>query len=140
MLSVIVISAILLTLIFTLNLSSFFARFDALSGENKRVSLGLAEACIEAAKLKAAQNASYAPAPGGDCVSVSDTCGAVGATKTCRTCNVTHIGNSYTFMTRAAVGGSYTNLTVTGTIATSTFSVTGWSENTQYLGPICAIP
>src|ERR1043166_3984600 len=75
LMSVIIISAILLTLIFTLNLSSFFARYDALGGDNKRVSLGLAEACVEAAKLKIAQNAAYTPAAGGDCVSVYDTCG-----------------------------------------------------------------
>ena len=122
LMSVIIISAIMLSIIFTLNLSSFFARFDALGTENKRVSLGLAEACIEAAKLKVAQNAAYAPASGGDSVTVS-------TSNTCRICRVTaNGGNSYTIATRAVTSGSYSNLEITGTITASAFAVTNWAE------------
>src|SRR3954466_8148875 len=84
LISVIIISAILLTLVFMMNLSSFFARYDAYNEDSKRVSLGLAEACIEVAKLKLVQNAAYPstlPATG-QSVTVS-------GTQTCRVCSVT---------------------------------------------------
>ena len=128
LMSVIIISVVMTTMVFTLNLASFFNRFDALANDNKRVSLGLAEACIEAAKLKLAQNVAYVPAAGGDCVSVSDTCGVSGATKTCRICQVTSVGASRTIISRAVTVGSYTNIQVTGTLAPSSFSVTNWIQ------------
>ncbi len=136
LMSVIIISAIMLTLIFTLNLSSYFARFDALGGENKRVSLGLAEACVEAAKLKIAQNAAYAQGANGDTVTVT-------GAQTCKICNVTRVpagGTSYTIYTRAGTNGSYSNLAVGATIAPSTFAVTSWTENSSYFGPGCTLP
>lgn len=139
LMSVIIISAILLTMLFTLNMASFFARYDALASENKRVSLGLAEACMEAAKLKIAQDSVYTPASGGDCVSVSDTCGAAGASKTCKICSVSGAGNSRTIVTRAVTNGSYTTILMTGTISPGSFTVTDWGEQALYFGPNCPI-
>jgi hypothetical protein len=141
LMSVIIISAILLTLVFTMNLLSFFARYDAYGEDNKRVSLGLADACVEAAKLKIAQNAAYVPASTGDCVSVGDTCGALGATKTCRICSVSAgAGNSYTITTGAVITGSYTELSVKELIANSSSTITSYVENTAKTNANCVLP
>ncbi len=64
LISAIVISTILLGLAITAGSSTFSTRFDALNGEYKRVSLGLAESCIHAALLNIGQNFSYVVAPG----------------------------------------------------------------------------
>ncbi|HEY9585493.1 MAG TPA: hypothetical protein VJJ02_02790 [Candidatus Paceibacterota bacterium] len=70
LMSSIIISIILMTMVLTVSTSSFYARFDALGGENKRESLGLAEGCMNLALLRLAENPS---APDwsvfdGDCV------------------------------------------------------------------------
>ena len=137
--SVIIISAILLTMIFVLGASSFFARFDALDQESKRVSLGLAEACANMAMVKLAQNSSYVPASGGDCVSVSDTCGAFGATRVCRICQVSG-ALTKTILVRARYNGAYTTISVSGTIGSTNFNVTNWSEIATYGGVTCTVP
>lgn len=61
LISVVIISAVLVGLAFTVSASGFYARFDALNGEFKRVSLGLAESCQNVALLKFAQNYNYDP-------------------------------------------------------------------------------
>ena len=59
LISVIILTAILTVLIFTTSVAGFFARFDALGSEFKRVSLGLSEACSNAALLKIAEDYDY---------------------------------------------------------------------------------
>lgn len=136
LMSVIIISAILLVLMFTLGLSSFFNRFDVLDTENKRVSLGLAEACVNVAMVKIAQDPSYNPS--GECVSVSDTCGP-GAKKVCKICSV---GSTFpkTIDTRAVYNGAYSNVSVAvDNLGTGNFTVTSWSEVPT--GPAgCTVP
>lgn len=56
-----VLTIVLMMLIFANNTSSYFARFDALGSENKRISAGLSEACTNAALLKLGQNYDYDP-------------------------------------------------------------------------------
>ncbi len=68
--STLVISAVLMVLMFSVNTSSFYARFDALGGEYKRTALGLSESCVNAALLKVAQNYNYTLAAGGETVAV----------------------------------------------------------------------
>lgn len=51
LISAVVMSAILMSLMYTVSASSFYARIDAESIESKRVSLGLAESCINVALL-----------------------------------------------------------------------------------------
>lgn len=73
--SVLIMSAMLMVLMFSSSASGFYARFDALNSEFKRVSTGLSEACANAALLKIAQNYDYVPPAGGETVPVgSDTC------------------------------------------------------------------
>ena len=59
LMSVIIISLILLAFTAVLSMSGYFSRFNALAGEYKRVSLGLAESCVNVALLKIAQNPNY---------------------------------------------------------------------------------
>ena len=137
LMSVIVMSAVLLVLLVTLNTSSFFSRFDALDSENKRVSTGLAESCVSALALKLAQNPNYVPIqPAGDCVSVTDTCGVTGAQKICRICSVATSGIYSTSTVRALYNGAYTTFTVAMNTTPGSFSITYWSELQNY-GPTC---
>lgn len=52
-------SAILVVLMYTTSTGSFYARFDALGNEYKRIALGLSESCSHAALLKVAQKYTY---------------------------------------------------------------------------------
>jgi Tfp pilus assembly protein PilX len=140
LMSIVIMSAIVLVMIFTLGASVFFSRFSALESEYKRTSLALAEACANTAMLKVAQNASYSPAPGGECVSVSDTCGVSGATKTCRICSVGVSSGVYTILARSVHKGSYTTIEAKGTMGSTNFNVTSWKEMNAYAGPACTLP
>jgi hypothetical protein len=124
--SVIIISAILLMYVFVLSSSSFFARFDALDRENKRISLSRAESCVNAALLKIAQNAAYAPSASGDQVTVSG-----GTCKICAGTNSPSGQASEPVITRAVHNGAYTNIRATVSIANGTFTVTDWQEVTN---------
>lgn len=72
LISAIIISAVLITITFTLSASSFFTRFNILSSEFKERSAALAEACGDIALLKLAQVPTYS---GNETVTIgSDTC------------------------------------------------------------------
>lgn len=142
LMSVVIISAILLTLVFTLGLSSFFNRFDALDAENKRISLGLAEACVNVAMLKIAQDFDYGTSipASGECVSVGDTCPAgAGAqtSKTCKICSVVTSAGQSAINVRAVYSQTYSNI-VTGVIlGGNNFTITSWTESPT--GPTACI-
>ncbi len=140
LLSVIIMSAVVLVMIFTLGTGVFFSRFSVLENENKRISSGLAEACANTAILKIAQNDSYAPAVGGECVSVSDTCGASDAIMICQICSVHLSGSIYTVRSRAEYKGSFTTLQVQGVMGPASFTLSAWSEIPAYTGSICPLP
>jgi len=71
--SAIIISLLLLAITFTVNLSSFFGRFNIFDSQTKEISYALAEACAEKALLNLVQNSSYA---GNETITVKtpDTC------------------------------------------------------------------
>ncbi|MBI5004049.1 hypothetical protein HZC00_03070 [Candidatus Kaiserbacteria bacterium] len=140
LMSVIVISAILLMLIFTLGIASFFDRFDTFDTESKRASLDLAETCANMAILKIAQDADYVPASGGECISASDICGTPRAERVCKICSVVLRGSEYSITTRAVINGAYSNVQVKGSLTTENFLVTSWSEVSVYSGPTCIVP
>lgn len=140
LISMLIISAMLLILIFMLGTSTFLSRFDVLDAEQKRISLGLAEACAQGAMLRIAQNPTYTPVSGGECVGATDTCGASGAERTCKICSVSQNAGTYTILTRAVYRGAFTNVTVEGTLGSSNFSVTKWYETAAYGGPSCPLP
>ena len=135
LMSVILISAILLVLVFVLETWSFFQRIDALDSENKRISLELAESCIDAAILKAAQNPSYG---GGECISLGGVCGGTDPQRVCRICSVSYSYGSATASTRAVFGQAFTNLTATFNTA-GRFAISNWRE-TPSGDPSCVVP
>jgi hypothetical protein len=136
--SVVVVSAVLLVVMFTLSTSSFFNRFDALDSENKSISLGLAEACMSAAMLKVAQDPAYAPAIDGDCVSVGGTCYSADPQKVCAICSIV-IGNPEVVVTRAVYNGAYTTLRAYFDTTPDSFVVTKWEELSGGF-PSCTVP
>jgi len=79
LISAIIITVVLLTLVVSVSFTGFFGRFDILGSETKEISQGLAEACIETAIIKHAQDNTYAgnndPIPVGEneCTIVSIT-------------------------------------------------------------------
>ncbi|MBP9839607.1 MAG: VWA domain-containing protein [Candidatus Pacebacteria bacterium] len=57
--STLILTIVLMMLMFASNTSSFFARFDSLGSEFKRISLGLSESCSNMAILKVSENYNY---------------------------------------------------------------------------------
>ena len=70
--SVLILSAVLALIMFSNSTSSFFASFDALGSEFKRVSLGLSESCVNKALLNIAQDYEYEPEDDGDTVVIEE--------------------------------------------------------------------
>ncbi len=141
LMSVIIISAILLVLLFTLGVASFFNRFDVLDTENKRVSLALAEACVNVAMIRLAKDSTYTVSLPGECVGVGDSCGAASAKMVCKICGVT-VGAAFpkTVEARAVYGGAFTNLSAVLTDGVpGNFTITSWRELAS--GPTgCSLP
>ena len=133
LMSVIIMSAILLALLFTLGASSFLNRFDVLDVENKRISLGLAEACANRAMIKLAQNPGYAPPAGGECVEV-------GGGKCPSGPLICKICQSSPIIARAVHNNAYTNLEVDGSISGPNFAVSRWREVEVNTMVDCTLP
>src|SRR4051812_21214163 len=114
LISVIIVSAILLVLLFTLGAASFLSRFSVLDSENKRISLALAEACANTAMIRISQNSQYGISPalpaGGDCVGVGGGVCPPSVSPTSKTCRICR--TSPTILTRAVYNGAYTNLEI----------------------------
>jgi len=130
LMSVIIISAILLIYVYLLSASSLLERFDALDGENKRESLALAEACVNAGILKMAQS---------DYSAQTVTVDASDPKKVCEVCSLDPSGS---VLTRARYNSSYTNLVVTVDTSQGTYPVTAWQETPLYTGApgSCPLP
>ncbi len=140
LMSVIIISAFLLVMIFTLGLGTFLSRINVLDIEFKKTSRSLAEACANQTMLKLAQNSSYTPVSSGECIGVGDTCGASGAKLTCRICQVSAVGSDRTILTRAVYSGAYTNIQASITLEATNVTVKDWKELGSYGGPVCPLP
>ncbi len=138
LISAIVISAVLLIITFSANFSSFFARFNILDSEYKKVSVGLAEACVDIAMLEIAKGNT----PADDtCVNVGDSCpGDINQTKRiCKICEVDEpTTDKFEIKTKAVYQKSATNLLVKVTKSPTTTDVTAWEEVTGNAG--CTIP
>lgn len=131
LMSVVIIGAILLVFVVTLGVTSFFARRDALTYENKAVSRALAEGCVNAALVRAAADPSYT---GGECIAEGGVCGGADPQKVCRICSV----SGTTIRARARYNGSYTNLEVT---YTPSFGIASWEERPTTAGWVtCNVP
>jgi hypothetical protein len=93
---------------------------------------------VNAAQLKIAQNPSYVPSMGGECVSIGGTCGGNDSQKICKICSVTISGSIATILARATYGGAYANLMVRVTLPE--MDIVDWSELPSYAGPPCVVP
>lgn len=105
--SVIIIALVLLGLTFSVSAGGFFSRFNVLDGEFKRVSLGLAESCANAALLKIGQNYNYAPAAGGDDVFIGG-----------QTCTIVSVGSgtARTIVTKADFHGAFSTMKIAANV------------------------
>jgi hypothetical protein len=134
LMSVVVIGAILLVYVVSLGVSTFFARMDALTLENKEVSRALAEGCVNAALVRLAGDSGYAPPAGGACVELGGTCGGADPQKVCKICSV----SGGTIRARARYHGSYTNVEV---VYSSSFGINQWTErSTVSWAGTCSVP
>lgn len=66
------ISSVLMTLSFSSSTSSFFARFDVLGNEFRKISSSLSISCANVALLKIAKDYNYAPIAGGEIINVGE--------------------------------------------------------------------
>lgn len=118
LMSAIIISVILLLMVTNLSLTGFYDRSNIFDSEMKNVSLALAEACVDTALLKLANDSTYI-ATGGETVTISgsDTCTIDQTTLT----NPTRIFNVH-----ASPSNYYTNLQIEINVAT--VGVNKWEE------------
>lgn len=111
LISTIIISFILLGLTASMSTAGFYARFNSLDSEYKRISLGLAESCVHAALLKLAKNNTYAPPPGGENISVGS-----------ETCTISEVFTDLsdptkkTVKTKASFRGAFSNMEIATTV------------------------
>ncbi len=120
LISAIIISFILISLTFTVSASGYFSRANVSNIEYKRVSLGLAESCANAALLKVAQNFYYVPPVGGEIISVgSETC----TIKTASSTAPDATGRKLVYITtQAQYRGAWSNVKVTASAQDPSFT------------------
>lgn len=116
LITAIALTLILLVVTVTLNQSGFFTRSTLLESEYKERSSALAEACVDTALLKLANNPNYI---GPDTIAVGgDSCSILSVSLPS--------GGHQTIRTRAVFREAATNLEVA--INTSDLSVVSWNE------------
>lgn len=117
--SVIIISAMIMIIAATMSSYSFFSRSNILDAELKKISNALAEACVETALLKLAQNNSYA---GNENISIGG--------KQCLILAIEAGGqaNQKIIKTTASSSNYYANLKITATIIASGILINSWEE------------
>src|SRR3989344_8998217 len=101
MTSAIIISILVTTIVFAINLIGYFGRYNVLTSELKDVSLSLAEGCAEEALLKYAEDSNYA---GNENITVG-----------ARQCNILLIetsGSDKIIKTKAIVEGTTSNIKI----------------------------
>jgi hypothetical protein len=140
LITVVIVMAILLVISSVVASAGFFARFSQHEYESKRVSVGLAEACVSAAFLELIKDPSFNNSALGQCVSVGDSCLAANRVKVCKICSVTNSGTDKIIETRAVYNKAYTNLRITATPAPpDDFTVVKWEELAVQTGS-CNVP
>ena len=122
LISAIIISVLLLAITFTLSFTAFYSRFNVLDSEFKKVSSALAEACVNSAMLRIANDSSYT-------LSVEDelTFDPPANTKKCKIISVSS-GLSKTIKTQASYRKAYTDLQVQVTYTGTDVVINSWTE------------
>lgn len=136
LLSVIIISAVILMYLFTIGLASFLNRIDTLGAENKRVSLGLAEACVNASMLRVAQSA---PANNVCINTMGGTCGGTDPQLVCKICTTVSGGGYATTTVHALWRGAYSTVQATFDTAAGSYKTVDWRE-IPAVGGTCTVP
>lgn len=140
LISAIIISALLLIITFAVNFSSFFARFNILDSEYKKISLGLAEACVDTAILEIARDVTWQQGPGGTVVNVGS--------NSCKICEVDDTSDTPRIIVRARAlyNKAFTNLKIKihpePLVGPTDIVVDSWEEETNYppASPSCPLP
>ncbi|MFZ3074279.1 MAG: hypothetical protein WA093_04105 [Minisyncoccales bacterium] len=118
LISTAVISAVLLVAAASVSRAAFWARFDLLARENKKISVALAEACANIVLLGLADEGNDFPPE----IAVEGV----------KKCKISEVGgnNPYTIITRADWKNSYTNLKVTAKLNKDSGKITisDWRE------------
>ena len=134
--SVIIIFAILLVLVALIATSSFFTRFNVLDYENKKVSVALAEACVETALVNLAKDpVNYPlgiPIPQGRQETIE-------FGKTCRICPIGGSNPNFIIYTRSSYNNAYANLTINASLTATNFTITSWDESLTFPAG-CVLP
>jgi len=115
LMSAITVSAVLMIITVTLSYSGFLARYNILSSEYKERSAALAEACVDLAILKLADDSGYA---GNETISVGS--------DSCLIRPMTVSGSQKVIETQAIFQEAYTNLRVA--VDDTTLAVASWEE------------
>jgi hypothetical protein len=116
LISVIVISAVLLSFMASVGLASFYARFDALGIENKREATALAESCANTALLALSTSTDPAHYDPSDQAIVIGT-DAAGKVMTCIIKDAIHTGSNVTISTYASSGNSFSSVSVVAALS-----------------------
>jgi len=142
LMSVVILAGMLMVMTYVMSTASFFARFDALDGERKRVSLSLADGCLAAAMARLQRDSDYVPTAGGECVSLGGECDAVPLPSgTCKICGVApgEAESERIVVVRAADDGAYTNVRAVLVRDSGAYEVREWREVPHYDGPNCTL-
>ena len=132
--SVVIISAMIAILVFTLGAVSFLVRFDEIDAASKEQSEHLAANCVREALVRIAQDPDYAPEAAGDCISAGNTCSE--GPYACRICAVS-VGFPKHIIARAVFRHAYTTYRVT---IEDTLAITRWQEIVPAEKGACVIP
>jgi len=131
LMSAIVISFLLIAITVSLGLNGFFGRFNILDSESKERSSALAEACVDAAILDAA-NGIYHATPAPPVPVGSDNCTIVLSQLDAPSPGETLI------KTQACINKSFTNIEVV--IKSNTFDVISWIELPNFIPNVNSCP
>lgn len=115
----VIVSVILGVIVFTMSLGSFLGRENSLGLHLKEKSRGLAEACVETARLKIVQNPNYI---GGENINV--------ASDTCRIISVANLSGNSLISAQGSYQRIFTNLEAT--IRQDDASILDWQEKARF--------
>ncbi|MDD4988822.1 MAG: hypothetical protein PHV42_00135 [Candidatus Pacebacteria bacterium] len=125
--SVILISAVLLAILLSLNMSSFFTRFNILDSENKKRSEFLAEVCLDTARMNLLEDKTYS---GGETIFQGE--------DSCKICPIGFSVGTIHLETRAVVSSSHTNLKAL--LNSSNMSILSFEELPTPTSRSCSLP
>lgn len=113
--SAIVISILIMGFVFAVSFSGFFNRFNILDSSLKETANGLAEACVETALLKLAENSSYG---GNENIAISN--------EQCSILPLENAGNQKIIKTKAIVQKAVANFKII--VNANDLSIISWEE------------